>query len=333
MARPRGNRWQGDAEYNGKRVRKSFKLKEEAELWEAQMRLADTQGAPAPEGRTSKSGSDFTLGGFSDKHFNFLWGANASPKNNERNLKHICEIIGYDTPLREVTYAAITDMVSELQRQGNANSTINRKMATLSKLMKHARKLGQVDTLPEFPRFKESNGRIRFFTKEEERKIVGRLEHLGLIESMHLTNFLLYTGFRRSEAHAVEKRDVDKKHKTVTIWETKADHPRTIPITPPVMAAVEYCENHNKDQHKLFSVSYDAYTDHWNRVRHDLGYGDDPQFVIHTLRHTCASRLVQAGIDLRRVQTYMGHKAIATTLRYSHLAPTDLDIAAQALIN
>jgi hypothetical protein len=39
------------------------------------------------------------------------------------------------------------------------------------------------------------------------------------------------------------------------------------------------------------------------------------------LRHTFASRLVMAGVDLRTVQELMGHKCIQMTVRYSHLAP------------
>ena len=45
-------------------------------------------------------------------------------------------------------------------------------------------------------------------------------------------------------------------------------------------------------------------------------------FTWHCLRHTFASRLVMAGVDLRTVQNLMGHKTIAMTVRYSHLAPT-----------
>ena len=39
-------------------------------------------------------------------------------------------------------------------------------------------------------------------------------------------------------------------------------------------------------------------------------------------RHTFASRLVIAGVDLKTVQELMGHKTIAMTARYAHLAPT-----------
>jgi len=53
--------------------------------------------------------------------------------------------------------------------------------------------------------------------------------------------------------------------------------------------------------------------------------------VPHILRHSCASRLVQAGIDLRRVQTFLGHQTIQMTLRYAHLATNDLDQCATAL--
>ena len=44
-------------------------------------------------------------------------------------------------------------------------------------------------------------------------------------------------------------------------------------------------------------------------------------FTWHYLRHTFASRLVMAGVNLRTVQELMGHKSIVTTMRYAHLAP------------
>jgi len=51
-----------------------------------------------------------------------------------------------------------------------------------------------------------------------------------------------------------------------------------------------------------------------------------------TLRHTFASRLVMAGVDLKTVQELMGHKAIAMTARYAHLAKTHKLQALESLV-
>jgi integrase len=52
---------------------------------------------------------------------------------------------------------------------------------------------------------------------------------------------------------------------------------------------------------------------------------------IHVLRHTFASRLVMAGVDLRTVQELMGHKDIAMTMRYAHLSSNHKRAAMEAL--
>jgi site-specific recombinase XerD len=56
-------------------------------------------------------------------------------------------------------------------------------------------------------------------------------------------------------------------------------------------------------------------------------------FTFHCIRHTFASRLVMAGVDLRTVQELMGHKTISMTVRYGHLAPQHQLAAVQRLCN
>jgi len=65
--------------------------------------------------------------------------------------------------------------------------------------------------------------------------------------------------------------------------------------------------------------TYDSIKKSFKKSCTRVGIND---FRFHDLRHTFASHLVMAGIDLRTVMELLGHKDLKMTLRYAHLAPS-----------
>lgn len=76
---------------------------------------------------------------------------------------------------------------------------------------------------------------------------------------------------------------------------------------------------------RLCHIAPHRYRAAWNEAKAEMGLADDRDLVPHVLRHTCASRLVKGGIDIRRVQMWLGHQTLTMTMRYAHLATFDLD--------
>ncbi|MCY0095810.1 tyrosine-type recombinase/integrase [Hoeflea ulvae] len=221
----------------------------------------------------------------------------------------------------------IDRLVDYFRGIGNRNSTINRKLSALYRLLRKAERSGQITRLPTYLRLRERNSRVRFLTAEEEAKMFGSI---GARSAHHelLCRFLVDTGARIGEALALKWGDIHNN--TATFWITKSGKSRSVPLTNRAAQALESARAFGGSG-PFNLISYPNFKYNWNQARKHNNFKEDPHMVPHILRHTCASRLVQAGIDLRRVQTFLGHQTIQMTLRYAHLATNDLDQCATAL--
>jgi integrase len=230
------------------------------------------------------------------------------------NFKTIDQLLG-DRKVATITSKDVYTFQKSLQSGGLSDATINRKVSALSAVLKKAVIWGELKALPIIEYRKERNGRIRWLTEEEERRVLEYLENSeGHSEMASLVIFLLDTGCRLSEALAITEDEVQDS--LVMIWEGKTGH-RSVPMTDRVQSLsfpIKITARQAKYQ--------------WSKCRTALGLGD---VTLHTLRHTFASRLVQRGVDLYRVKTLLGHSTISTTERYAHLAPANLQDAVNVL--
>ncbi len=213
-------------------------------------------------------------------------------------------------------------LIGTLRQRGNSNATINRKMAALSKLLRKAYKMGDIHSLPEFRRQKERAGRIRFLERDEEARLFAAIRSRSE-DAYRLSVFLVDTGCRLGEALGLIWNDI-QTHR-VSFWITKSGRSRTIPLTDRARASVTVSAEGRRLKGPFAMLNQPQYRAIWNDAKMEVGLGADTQVVPHILRHTCASRLVQGGIDIRRVQMWLGHQTLQMTMRYAHLATHDLD--------
>lgn len=325
--RQRRNSYTVDFQIRGQRVRQGgFESHDEATAWEVLAKLAIKQGKPLPP--TGNHASVYRLGPFLKEALPVLYGGTKNEDKACRLARQHETFFGPSIPLADINANAIAEMVQTLKKQGNGNGTINRKVAVLSRVLKYAQERGLITVVPHLPRLRESEGRTRFLSGDEETHLMGLLERWGQTHFRMFAQFLLYTGCRVSEATKLEWRDVDDRK--VTFWDTKNGKSRSIPITEPVREALAWCQSQGWKT-PFSGIKYNTFIKMWDRVKYTMGLEDDIQFVPHALRHTCASRMVQNGVDIRRVQVWMGHSSVQVTMRYAHLAPDDLESAAAAL--
>ena len=268
----------------------------------------------------------FSLHMLFDKYKNILWEDGNHKYNVTSFIGELNEIL-LGERFSAFDQGTLDDLIGKLRERGNSNATINRKMAALSKLLRKAYKMGDIHSLPEFRRQKERAGRIRFLEYGEEDRLFAAIK-ARCEDSYRLCTFLVDTGCRLGEALGLIWNDI-QGHR-VSFWITKSGRSRTIPLTLRAEEALRV-DPAVVRKGPFAMLSAVRFRTIWNEAKAEVGLGSDDQVVPHILRHTCASRLVQGGIDIRRVQMWLGHQTLQMTMRYAHLATNDLDTCLNVL--
>ena len=168
-------------------------------------------------------------------------------------------------------------------------------------------------------------------TREEVRSVLKRIRILR--HRACLT--LIYTcGLRLHEATSISPADIDSKRMVVHLKDGKGRKDRIIPLPNTTLNILRtHYKNHRNPNFIFPAPGRGGYKEtESTRALPDSSVqtvlkkalretGVIKNVSVHNLRHSYATHLLEAGIDIRIIQKYLGHKSIASTMIYTHLTP------------
>jgi integrase len=144
---------------------------------------------------------------------------------------------------------------------------------------------------------------------------------------------LLDTGGRYSEIANLKWSAIDIEESTINLWRPKVRNESIVYMTSRVKAIFERRLETRLSTEYVFTNSDGQPRGYAPQgIRSSFKRAGIENFKIHDLRHTCASRLVQAGLSLYEVANVLGHTDISTTQIYAHLERKDVSAKARDVL-
>ncbi len=266
-----------------------------------------------------------------------------------------------DRPLTELNAWIIEKWRSQRLKAGISDGTINRELAALKAALAKAVEWGALPTNPltSVKLRRVDNARVRYLSAAEENRLraaLMRRDRLAIAGRAranvsragrgarqlpaptagayrdHLTPMVLLalnSGLRRGELVTLEWADVDavKKSLYVRAAAAKSGRSRHVPLNKESVAVLKQWRRQQRGSGRVFNVR-DVKTA-WRALIREAAIDG---FTFHDLRHSFASNLVMAGVDLNTVRELLGHADLKMTLRYSHLANEHKAAAVEKLV-
>ena len=246
---------------------------------------------------------------------------------------HVLHAFG-EVPLDQLRPARLAEYKASRRAQGVAPKTLNDELGLLGHAYKLAVREWEWATdnpVQKIAKEKVRNLIERWLTPEEEQ----RLLEASPTWLQEIVVFALHVGMRRGEILALQWSQVDLARRTLTILEQKNGARDTLPVNDTAMeilqarAAVRTSSTeavflngagHPRNARNLLRAFYPA-----------MRKAGITRFRFHDLRHTFATRLIQAGVDVYTVQKLGRWKTISMVLRYAHHQPESLRGGAEVL--
>jgi integrase len=244
--------------------------------------------------------------------------------------------------IKEIAPLHLEEIKRSMSKAGRAPRSIQYMLATVRQVFNHAFANGLFQgSNPAagkgIKRPTIDNRRTRFLTQDEATALLSELAKRSK-DIYDIALFSLHTGARAGEIFSLTWADTDFIAGTALLRDTKSNKNRHLYFTDkvremlvgrkPTDAKKTDLVFPDRNGNKIVQIS-----DTFNRVIDSLKLNEDVtdrrnKVTFHTLRHTYASILVQAGVDIYHVKELLGHSSITLTERYSHLSESTLKQAA-----
>ena len=170
---------------------------------------------------------------------------------------------------------------------------------------------------------------------------------IGAVHTVHNRAFLwtVYSlGLRLQEALALELGGIDSARMTVHVHRGKGSKDRYVPLPARTLDTLRAYWATHRHPRLLFPaigrgrqgaatattpMAVGSVQGAMRRVVKELGFRKSVR--IHTLRHSYATHLLEAGVNLRLIQQYLGHSCLQTTMVYLHLTSSGQEGAREAI--
>lgn len=306
----RGNIWWFMKQYKGKRIVESLGTdnKRLAERVYAKKLVAIISGE-----YFEKQHESVTFRELTEKYM-----SKYEKQRDSYTKKHLLPFFG-DLKLSEITAEIVEDYVIAREDENAKPSTVYQEFSLGRRMFNVARRRWKwIAHNPfsdvEFSELMEiDNSRDRWLTIEEEYLL---LAHASPDYLKDVIIFAIHTGCRRGEILSLNWRQhVDMQTRVITIQASKGGNRKTIPMSETLYQMLLRRSKVRDINGMVFPVEMTAMKDAFERT---VKRAKIDNLHFHDLRHTFATRLIQAGVDLYTVSKLLGHKTIRMTERYAH---------------
>ncbi|MDP8173649.1 tyrosine-type recombinase/integrase [Pasteurella skyensis] len=164
--------------------------------------------------------------------------------------------------------------------------------------------------------FKKKEGVIHFLQVDEIKRLICACDSISSDLSL-IVKLCLATGARWSEIQQLKGSQVIEYKLTFT--KTKSGKNRSVPISPELYKLIP------KKQGRLFSDCYRKFNTALKKANITLPNGQ----LTHVLRHSFASHFMMNGGNILVLKEILGHSDIKMTMRYAHFSPSYLETAVE----